>query len=126
MKKTCASIKTCGEQRNVKLTKGIYEILECTQCGHIYCKIENAATHVEEVYGDDYFFDGKQGYPNYLNEKDILLKYGKNYAKILSKYTSPGKMLDVGCAAGFIMKGFEEAGSSHPARNSRLYGPAHC
>jgi SAM-dependent methyltransferase len=110
MEKLCASFKNCSEPKIVKLTKGVYDILECSHCGHRYCKIENTANHVQEVYGDDYFFEGKQGYPNYLDEKDILLKYGRDYAKILSRYTSPGKMLNVGCAAGFILKGLEQAG----------------
>lgn len=110
MKKICPSINACNEARTVKLMKDVYPIQECTKCGHRFCTIENATNHTAEVYGDDYFFEGKQGYPNYLNEKDILFKYGKNYAKVLSKYTVPGKMLDVGSAAGFILKGFEEAG----------------
>ena len=33
------------------------------------------------------------------------------YAKIISKYiNNPGTILDVGCAAGFILKGFEQHG----------------
>ena len=66
------------------------------------------ANHTAEVYGDDYFFEGKQGYSNYLDEKDILCKYGKNYTKVLSKYTVPGNMLDVGRAAEFILKGLRK------------------
>ena len=84
--------------------------MECTHCGHQYCEIKDAENHLEKVYGDDYFFEGKHGYPNYLNQKDILLGYGRKYAKILSKYTRQGKLLDVGSAAGFILKGFKIAG----------------
>ena len=110
MEKTCPSFKTCNEQRKVLFVKNDYEIRQCMHCGHRYCEINNLENHVEKVYGDDYFFEGKQGYPNYLDEKDILLKYGINYAKLLSGYSKPGKLLDVGSAAGFILKGFEKAG----------------
>ena len=32
------------------------------------------------------------------------------YAKLISKYTKPGKVLDIGSAAGFILKGFRDSG----------------
>ncbi|MEO6813889.1 MAG: class I SAM-dependent methyltransferase [Ginsengibacter sp.] len=73
-------------------------------------QIENILNHVREVYGDSYFFDGKQGYPNYFKQKDILQLHGNNYGELLSKYKIKGKILDVGCAAGFILKGYEQCG----------------
>lgn len=110
MKKTCSSFKSCIEKKSTLFEKDGYPIKECIKCGHRYTEVDNIDSHVKKVYTDDYFFAGKQGYPNYLNEKDILVKYGNRYSKIISKYTLPGKVLDVGCAAGFILKGFEQAG----------------
>lgn len=110
MKKTCNTVNSCKEERTVHLIKNGYTIQDCKKCGHRFTTIQNSESHVSKVYGDDYFFAGKQGYPNYLDEKDILLKYGINYSKIVSKYTKPGRVLDVGCAAGFILKGFEQSG----------------
>ena len=110
MKRTCSSFERCNEPRRTVIEKGGYQILECVYCTHQYCEARDAENHLEKVYGDDYFFEGKQGYPNYLNQRDILLGYGRKYAKILSKYTEPGKLLDVGSAAGFILKGFSSAG----------------
>ena len=96
--------------RRSYLVKNGYTIFECKQCGHRFLEIEDYENHVESIYSDKYFSEGGQGYPNYLEQKDILIKYGKNYAKILSRYRTPGKVLDVGCAAGFILKGYEESG----------------
>jgi SAM-dependent methyltransferase len=63
------------------------------------------------VYDDSYFFGGKEGYPNYLDEKDLLVAHGARYAKIISRFRNkPGSILDVGSAAGFILKGFEQNG----------------
>ena len=58
----------------------------------------------------EYFFAGKEGYPNYLDQRDVLCAQGRRYARLLSKYTHKGKILDVGCAAGFVLKGFEQSG----------------
>ena len=40
----------------------------------------------------------------------MLYNYGLRYAKIIAKYSKPGKVLDVGCAAGFILRGFKDSG----------------
>ena len=108
---SCRSFKPENiNERHIFLIKDGYTIFECDKCGHRFLEIEDYENHVENIYSDKYFFEGGQGYPNYLKEKDILLQYGKNYAKIISKYRKPGKVLDVGCAAGFILKGYEESG----------------
>jgi 2-polyprenyl-3-methyl-5-hydroxy-6-metoxy-1,4-benzoquinol methylase len=101
----------CGhsEKKSLFIRNG-YHIIECQQCSERFVEIEDSQNHVNSVYSDDYFLKGRSGYPNYLDEKDILINSGKRYAKIISKYVKPGVMLDVGCAAGFIMSGFKESG----------------
>lgn len=107
----CCSFKSENiNDKHIYLIKDGYSIFECNKCGFRFSKIEDYKKHIEIVYSDKYFFEGGQGYPNYLKEKDILIQYGKNYAKILSKYCKPGKVLDVGCAAGFLLKGYQQSG----------------
>lgn len=108
--KTCNSFLSCNEEKTLILTKKGYPINQCNKCGHRFTKIKDVENHLTEVYSDAYFFEGKDGYPNYMKEKDLLFKSGLNYAKVLSKYMNPGEVLDVGCAAGFILKGLETAG----------------
>jgi 2-polyprenyl-3-methyl-5-hydroxy-6-metoxy-1,4-benzoquinol methylase len=108
--KKCHSFNECCEPHSLVVEKNGWPIEQCNTCGHRHTLVKNAATHVTEVYSDAYFFEGGQGYPNYLNEKDILLQYGRRYAALLKQITAPGKMLDVGSAAGFILKGFQESG----------------
>lgn len=110
MQKTCNSIMSCKEKRETLFEKRGYPILECKQCGHRFIKIADQEDHVTTVYSDDYFFEGKDGYPNYLNKKHLLYKQGLRYARLISKYTKPGKVLDIGSAAGFILKGFGDSG----------------
>jgi len=110
MKKKCLTFQNCPEEKETYLEKNGFLIKECKTCGHRFTEIPEANNHIQNVYSDEYFLAGKQGYPNYLEEKDILIKTGMRYAKIISKYNSPGKVLDVGCAAGFTLKGFEQSG----------------
>jgi len=85
-------------------------VVECQDCGHRFAEIKDVNMHVSTVYSDSYFFEGKDGYPNYLEEEKILRSSGKRYARIISRFTKPGEMLDIGSAAGFILSGFYEAG----------------
>jgi 2-polyprenyl-3-methyl-5-hydroxy-6-metoxy-1,4-benzoquinol methylase len=104
------SLKLNKEEKTVYLVKNGYTIFECKKSGRRFLEINDTANHIKEVYSDNYFFEGKQGYPNYLDGKDLLIRYGINYAKIVSEYIKSGKVLEVGCAAGFILKGFEQSG----------------
>jgi 2-polyprenyl-3-methyl-5-hydroxy-6-metoxy-1,4-benzoquinol methylase len=110
MGKTCSTFRDCKEEKVVLFTKLGYPVCECKKCGHRFTDVPNDEIHLARVYSDEYFFEGKSGYPNYLEEKEILFKSGVRFARLVSKYISPGKVLDVGCAAGFILKGFEKAG----------------
>lgn len=108
--KNCTSINNCLEKKIVLFQKDGYPIYECTKCELRFSKLEDTTDHLANVYSDDYFFAGGAGYPNYLEEKKELYNSGIRYAKIISGYTTPGKVLDVGCAAGFYLKGFEKSG----------------
>ncbi len=88
-----------------------YPIFECGKCSHRQTFLAKENGHVEGIYDDHYFFEGGAGYPDYLQEGDLLKNRGKKYAAILSKEgIKPGRVLDVGCAAGYMLKGFQEAG----------------
>jgi SAM-dependent methyltransferase len=62
------------------------------------------------VYSDDYFFGGGAGYSDYLSERRLIRAAGRKYATRVARWLRPGKMLDVGAAAGFTLEGFRDAG----------------
>lgn len=86
-----------------------YPLRDCLKCGHRFAEISNE-NHVEEVYDDSYFMGGGAGYSDYLAEGEMLQKRGKSYAAILRKYAEAGSILDIGSAAGFILKGLTDEG----------------
>lgn len=87
-----------------------YPIYECRRCRHRFVPGARSARHVQETFDDRYFSDGDAGYPGYLNEAQILRDRGRRYAGIVGRYRPPGRMLDVGAAAGFILRGFVDCG----------------
>jgi SAM-dependent methyltransferase len=66
--------------------------------------------HVTRTYDDAYFNAGGAGYPDYLAEGDLLRERGRWYARQVACFMPVGAVLDVGAAAGFLLKGFEDLG----------------
>jgi SAM-dependent methyltransferase len=70
---------------------------------------------VSRIYGDDYFRTGGAGYVDYLGNAAALRAQGRRYAAIAGRYAAPGRVLDVGAAAGFILAGLLDCGWSGAA-----------
>ena len=88
-----------------------YTISSCAGCGHRTAIVAvNRAEHVAATYGDDYFSGGAAGYTDYVGEGELLRQRGRAYGKLLQQHAQPGRMLDVGAAAGFILQGFQDEG----------------
>ncbi|MEZ4774342.1 MAG: class I SAM-dependent methyltransferase [Bacteroidia bacterium] len=93
-----------------KFNKNDCWICTCESCGHMFADVKADLSHTKAVYSDEYFEGGKDGYPDYFLEKNLLIKRGEGYGKVVNKYMKPGYMLDVGAAAGFLLKGFHNTG----------------
>lgn len=87
-----------------------YPIHNCVRCQHRFTNPPNSNRHVEDTYGDDYFFGGGAGYADYLSEEQLLLRHAQQYVDLVGRYRPPGVMLDVGAAAGFNLERFAAAG----------------
>jgi SAM-dependent methyltransferase len=87
-----------------------FPILHCESCEHRFTPVADGERHVAEVYSDSYFTNGGAGYIDYLAERELLTASGRHYGKILARYVPPGRVLDVGSAAGFVLKGMAEVG----------------
>jgi 2-polyprenyl-3-methyl-5-hydroxy-6-metoxy-1,4-benzoquinol methylase len=96
----------CQGSSDRLFNKDHYWVRGCRACHHRFLELGTDIHHVKQVYGDSYFQGGGAGYPDYLAEAAILRRHGQRYARLLSRYMPSGRMLDVGSAAGFILKEF--------------------
>ncbi len=102
----------CNGAPDPLFQKGGHWILECEECGHRFTNVKKSEGHVKRVYGADYFAGEGVGYPNYLGDRELRISQGRRYARLMNRYMQPGTIFDVGAAAGFILKGFEDEGWS--------------
>jgi SAM-dependent methyltransferase len=101
----------CGSNSKFAFEAKGYPIRDCSGCGHRFAEVDAGEQHVADVYSDEYFSGGGAGYSDYLAEGEMLNLRGRMYAgKIAKLKPEPGKMLDVGSAAGFILRGFVDSG----------------
>jgi SAM-dependent methyltransferase len=100
----------CGGVSHPVFAKYGYTISDCQECHHRFCDFKRGTEYIHTVYGDNYFTKGGAGYSDYLREDDLLIAHGRRYGQLLKRYIQPGHVLDVGSAAGFILKGLTETG----------------
>ncbi len=100
----------CAAESRRLFCKHGYWIRGCQSCEHRFAELRPDPSHVATVYDDCYFQGGGAGYPNYLAEAALLRRQGRRYAKLLTRYMQPGRLLDVGAAAGLILQGFCDYG----------------
>jgi len=111
------SCPICRSFVNVHVQVDGYEVLRCSRCAHQFANTQPSQSHVAEQFGDNYFLGGEtSGYDDYLSNKLIIQAHASRYAEIVAKHLTPTqqfpdrKMLDIGCAAGFVMQGFQYHG----------------
>ena len=100
----------CGAPTAVAFGVRGHDIRRCTACTHRFSAIETGTDHVRSVYGDHYFTGGGAGYPDYLADGELLRERGRGYARLIAGETTPGRVLDIGAAAGFVLQGLCDEG----------------
>ena len=86
------------------------DVIECQRCGHRFADLIATADHVTATYSDEYFFGGGAGYQDYTSEREMLRNRGRYFARLMKPYSTAGKLLDVGAAAGYLAQGFADCG----------------
>jgi len=107
----------CAGPAAEKFNVAGFPIAACEGCSHQFAIAIASEDHVAEQFSDEYFFGGgTSGYENYLTNAKLVQHSAERYTKIVRRHCSfngdPSgiNVLDVGCAAGFAMQGFSQAG----------------
>ncbi len=103
----CPLCQASGKPRFAK--QGMM-IRQCTRCGHQFWIPPTPDAHVSTVYGDDYFCGSSGGYLDYVGEEVLQRASARYYCRVLSRFTRPGRVLDIGAACGFFVREFQDAG----------------
>lgn len=101
----------CGGAGRPWRTLRAHLLFDCGLCTHRWSEPGDVVGHVERNYGDDYFHGGGAGYVDYLGQRDLQVERGRRYGALLRRHApAGGRLLDVGAAAGFVLRGFVAAG----------------
>lgn len=107
----------CAGRADDKFNVAGHSIGACTSCSHQFANINPGKDHAAEQFSDEYFFGGgTSGYQDYLSSAMLIRKGAERYTKIVNRHcksssdTAGIRVLDVGCAAGFVMQGFKQSG----------------
>ncbi len=107
----------CGvHEERVRFHDAAYRVVECSRCGLVYVNPRLPTARLYEMYQEEYWNSDRAkdfGYGEYLSDADKYLKTYRLRAKLVDRYKSqPGRVLDVGCAAGFFLKVMADKGWS--------------
>ena len=93
-------------------------IVKCRRCGLIYCSPRLDSLSLEKIYSKEYFVieNHAQGidykaYENYIKDEPVITRsMNKRMKKVEAFARHKGRLLDVGCAAGFSLLAAQERG----------------
>jgi SAM-dependent methyltransferase len=105
----------CGEWKyRVLHEKAPFKAVKCPSCGLVYITPRLLSSSIMELYGPTYWKSDRAkdyGYTDYLTDAPLYLNTYRMRSRVIDAYKrEPGRVLDVGCAAGFFLKVMDEKG----------------
>jgi 2-polyprenyl-3-methyl-5-hydroxy-6-metoxy-1,4-benzoquinol methylase len=97
----------CGQPLKLYFIKAGYEIWKCPSCGLSQTEFrQKYAEFVTEFYNEGYFTGdvSRSAYTEYFADKPFIFKNLTKHINQIRKIKPRGKLLDVGCAMGFMME----------------------
>jgi 2-polyprenyl-3-methyl-5-hydroxy-6-metoxy-1,4-benzoquinol methylase len=93
---------------------GVLHLVRCQQCGLVYVTPRMVEQQIRRLYERDYFQTGdgaRRGYRDYVADRKLLLETFRRRMGLIDRLTnSRGRLLDVGCAAGYFLQVSNAAG----------------
>jgi len=92
--------------------RGVFPAVECRDCGLRFLSVQPAPEALGELYGSPYFesdFRCGRSASSYFSEEAFR---GENWGLLddFAKLCTPGRLLEVGCAGGWLLKHAQERG----------------
>lgn len=81
-------------------------LVQCANCRLVFVGSRPEASDLYALYDESYFHNdesGIVGYSHYLKDEANIRKTFARRLRRLEQFVQPGKLLDVGCAAGFFL-----------------------
>ena len=104
-----------GDRRRLNFTDGPFSVVTCEDCDLTYVTPRLKDGHlIDEVYDEGYWSSDSakdRGYSDYRADAPLYLRtYRRRVSVIRRHFARPGRVLDVGCAAGYFLKVMQEEG----------------
>lgn len=105
----------CGDwDYRVLHRKDPFKVVKCKTCSLVYVTPRLDTDAILDLYGSDYWNSDRAmdyGYTDYLADSELYLHTFKMRSSVIDGYwKTPGRVLDVGCAAGFFLKVMQDKG----------------
>lgn len=105
----------CGShERTEKFRDGVFQVVECSQCGLVYVTPRLKPEVLPKVYDENYWSSDspkEAGYADYRSDGALYLKTFEKRYELVQRFTDgEGRALDIGCAAGFFLKTLHDRG----------------
>lgn len=105
----------CGSsERTLKFQDGPFRVVTCSQCGLTYVTPRLQGEALKAVYDEGYWKSTnpkQRGYADYASESALYLKTFRRRMRLVSRWLpANGRVLDVGCAAGYFLRIAKEHG----------------
>jgi len=108
-----------GAAQRPRFAEGGFRVVACGDCGLVYVTPRLRPERLPEVYDADYWRSAapsRRGYADYAAEGPLYRRtFARRLRRLARHLGPPGRVLDVGCAAGFFLevmrdRGWEVAG----------------
>jgi len=104
--KVCCCL--CGSDRlKILSVQRSWPVSRCLDCGFIFLSERPAETALEEMYSREYYDNADVGYggyqENFRKYNGIFIRLFDRRARDIEPYRKQGRLLEVGCAHGFLL-----------------------
>jgi SAM-dependent methyltransferase len=103
----------CGATgRTVLYPFDIRDVVSCQTCDFVYAHPMAPPGHFDDIYSGEYWtsYNVEVGEPDIHDRVDEFLEISKERIERLTRFQQGGKLLDVGCSMGFLVKAASDIG----------------